>query len=98
MLSFEASLPDISSPVLGDVVINVMMAQKQSLAQGHDVHEEIFHLLVHGILHLLGYDHEVSEEEYLIMTQKEQEVIRGVRCQEFFKKGITRDHAFKKMD
>ena len=79
VLSFEASLPGISSPVLGDVVISVETAQKQALERGHDIIEEILHLLVHGILHLLGYDHEISEEEYLIMALKEQDILNFIK-------------------
>ena len=79
VLSFEASLPGISSPVLGDIVISIQTAQKQAVERGHDIIEEILHLLVHGILHLLGYDHEFSEEEYLIMALKEQDILNFIK-------------------
>ena len=81
VLSFEVSLPELSSEVLGDVVINVFIAQKQVISQKNDIYDEIFRLLVHGILHLLGYDHEVSEEEHIIMTQMEEEIISSVRIE-----------------
>ncbi len=48
---------------LGDVVISLPFAKKQSEEIGLSYREEILRLLIHGILHLLGYDHEKSEEE-----------------------------------
>jgi len=48
---------------LGDVVISLPFAKKQSEEIGISYREEILRLLIHGILHLLGYDHEKSEEE-----------------------------------
>ncbi len=51
--------------VLGDIVISTEMALKQSKEYGHSVKRELAFLLVHGMLHLLGYDHkdEASEKE-----------------------------------
>lgn len=48
---------------LGDVVICPQVARKQALAAGHSTVEEMLLLLVHGILHLLGYDHAEPEDE-----------------------------------
>jgi len=48
---------------LGEVVVSYETAQRQAEAAGHEVDEEIAHLLVHGVLHLLGYDHAEAEEE-----------------------------------
>jgi probable rRNA maturation factor len=44
-------------PLLGDVVIAVGVARRQARARGHDLERECRRLLVHGVLHLLGYDH-----------------------------------------
>jgi probable rRNA maturation factor len=46
---------------LGDVVIAPVIAERQALDFGHTVEEELNLLLVHGVLHLLGYDHEEDE-------------------------------------
>jgi probable rRNA maturation factor len=48
---------------LGDVVISVPAARRQAAAAGHDTEREIRILLLHGVLHCLGYDHEVDGGE-----------------------------------
>lgn len=68
VLSFpqeEAESPGrFSSPpaILGDVVISTETALRQATELGHDVAIEIKALLVHGILHLVGYDHENPDD------------------------------------
>jgi len=57
---------------LGSIMISVDRAQKVALDLGHAVADEIALLFIHGMLHLLGYDHEVDGGE---MRQKEQEVV-----------------------
>lgn len=47
---------------LGDVVIAPAVAEKQAVELGHSVEHELDVLLVHGILHLLGYDHEADDD------------------------------------
>ena len=46
---------------LGDVVISVPRAREQALAAGHEVDRELRILVLHGILHCMGYDHETDE-------------------------------------
>ena len=61
VLSFpqrEGEESDPDDPVLGDIVLSVERAQTQADERGHSLETEIRILLVHGILHLLGYDHE----------------------------------------
>jgi probable rRNA maturation factor len=48
---------------LGDVLISVPAARRQAAAAGHDVSRELKILLLHGLLHCLGYDHETDEGE-----------------------------------
>jgi rRNA maturation RNase YbeY len=60
--------------LLGDVVISVETAARQAQRRGHSLREELQILLVHGILHLLGYDHEISRREAVRMRRKEGEV------------------------
>ncbi len=65
VLSFPADYIDPESGVtyLGDVLISCHRAESQALAAGHSLMEEIQLLIVHGILHLLGYDHATAHEK-----------------------------------
>ncbi len=58
---------------LGEVIISYPQAAKQATEQGHQISDELTILIIHGILHLLGYDHELTEEN-LIMQAKADEV------------------------
>lgn len=62
-------------PVLGDLVISVETAGRQAAEQGHDLAAELRVLLVHGLLHLLGYDHEVDEVEAAEMRAAEAKLL-----------------------
>jgi probable rRNA maturation factor len=55
--------PDDASRHLGDVIISMDTARRQADEYGVSMHDEVSHLLVHGILHLLGYDHELADDE-----------------------------------
>ena len=57
---------------LGDVVISIPMAVKQARTHGVSVDHEIRTLLIHGVLHLVGYDHETSLREEKRMQSKER--------------------------
>jgi probable rRNA maturation factor len=74
----EPELSFVSAPDgikhLGEVVISYPQAEKQAQEQGHGVTRELALLIVHGILHLLGYDHELPEEEQK-MRNKENKVL-----------------------
>jgi len=59
-----------SPPLLGDVIISPQVARKQVKKYGHSLEEEIALLLVHGILHLLGYDHEISADDKIMRTKE----------------------------
>ena len=60
--------------VLGDVAISLETARCQSEEHGLSFEEELTLLLIHGILHLLGYDHEVSDQEEERMRSKTREL------------------------
>ena len=65
ILSFSASLPEyIDIPLLGDIVICPAIVKKESIEQQKTADAHWAHLVIHGTLHLLGYDHiEESEAE-----------------------------------
>ncbi len=63
VLSFPSGveeLPDGTRP-LGEIVISVAQAARQAAAAGHSLDVEVRLLVIHGYLHLLGYDHEVDD-------------------------------------
>ena len=68
--------PGPSSALMGDVVISVPTAAQQARQLGRSLDEELTTLLVHGILHLCGYDHERSNREARRMRQRERWVLR----------------------
>jgi probable rRNA maturation factor len=59
----EGTHGELAGPLLGDVVISVDTARRQAREQGKTISEELSFLLAHGILHLLGYDHQTEAEE-----------------------------------
>ncbi len=65
--------------VLGDVVISIPYAKKQAEEIGFSYKEEVLRLLIHGILHLLGYDHEKSEEEAKLMFSIQDRIFEDLR-------------------
>jgi probable rRNA maturation factor len=73
VLSFPLA-DELQPLLLGDVVISVETAARQAQQRGHALRGELQTLLIHGILHLLGYDHEVSRSEAIRMRRKEREV------------------------
>jgi probable rRNA maturation factor len=60
---------------LGDIIISAEKAKAQAQEYGHSIEREIAFLSVHSTLHLLGYDHEVSEEDEAYMNQKQEEAL-----------------------
>ncbi|KAF0143701.1 MAG: putative rRNA maturation factor [Nitrospirae bacterium] len=62
--------------LLGDIVINLQAAKRQATEHGLSFMEEISWLLVHGILHLIGYDHEKGKYAGKKMREKEKELLK----------------------
>ena len=75
VLSFPAaqSLPG-GVELLGDVIISVDKATEQAKERGRSLDEEMTTLLIHGVLHLLGYDHERSAKDARIMGRLEKKL------------------------
>lgn len=63
--------PNVGSGMLGDIVISVDTAMRESSETGETPRETICRLLIHGLLHLLGYDHERSNKDKKIMSTEE---------------------------
>jgi rRNA maturation RNase YbeY len=71
--------PALPPALLGDVVISMPTAKRQAAEHGHGLYEEMSRLLVHGVLHLLGYDHERGPREAARMARKERTILRAIR-------------------
>lgn len=72
VLSFPANPLQIAKPaerVAGDVAISVETARRQSAACGHSLATEIKVLILHGLLHLAGYDHEIDAGRMALREQ-----------------------------
>ena len=67
---------DGTAAELGDIVISLERAKEQAEEYGHPFSREVAFLCVHSVLHLLGYDHERSEEEDLLMREKQRTVMK----------------------
>jgi len=79
VLSFSAReglFADVRPEILGDIVISIPFAEKQARFAGHSLNREIEILLIHGLLHLLGYDHERSPAEARRMRRKERMLLK----------------------
>ena len=79
VLSFPASEadPETGRRYLGDILISVQRAEEQAAAAAHPLEAELQLLVVHGVLHLLGYDH-AEEEEKSRMWAVQSEVLASL--------------------
>ena len=66
--------PENGKNQLGDVIISIEKAKQQSEELGHSIECELMFLSVHATLHLLGYDHEISEADDAVMREKQKEI------------------------
>lgn len=66
--------PVMGPILLGDIIVNVEMAEQTSHENESSLHNELVNLLVHGLLHLLGYDHERGQNDERLMFEKEKEL------------------------
>lgn len=85
VLSFsqrEGDMQDDWESLLGDVIISVEQAERQAHEYGHSLNREIGFLTVHGVLHLIGWDHVLPDEEARMMA-KTEEILASV--------GLTRE-------
>jgi probable rRNA maturation factor len=72
----EGAYAEINPDLLGDVVISMETAEKESLTAGMAMTDRLKELMIHGILHLFGYDHETSETQARRMEAKSRELFK----------------------
>jgi probable rRNA maturation factor len=75
----EGAFTEINPDLLGDVVISLETAEKEGLAAGMSMMDRLDELMIHGILHLFGYDHETSETEAARMKAKSCELLERLQ-------------------
>ncbi|CAN6721446.1 unnamed protein product [Malus baccata var. baccata] len=80
VLSLSQHVPNLKLPILmlGDIVISVETAARQAEERGHTLIDEIRVLMIHGLLHLLGFDHEISEEAEVEMEKEEELLLKSL--------------------
>ncbi len=78
VLSFPANLPaGVPHALLGDIIICPSVLAEEAVAQGKPLVAHWAHLLIHGTLHLLGYDH-TEQEEATVMENYEIEILQSL--------------------
>jgi probable rRNA maturation factor len=78
VLSFPADIPEeVGIPLLGDLVVCAPVVEREAQEQGKTLEAHWAHMLVHGSLHLLGYDH-IEDDEADVMEALETEIITGL--------------------
>jgi probable rRNA maturation factor len=85
VLSFPADLPaEVESPLLGDLVICAPVVLREAEQQGKTEGAHWAHLVVHGVLHLLGYDHQ-NADAATAMESLEKEILSGMNLSDPYK-------------
>ncbi|MCS4504997.1 Endoribonuclease YbeY [wastewater metagenome] len=78
VLSFPAGLPEgVDLPMLGDLVICAPVVEREAAEQGKPARAHWAHMVVHGILHLLGHDH-IEDDEAELMEAEERTVLAAL--------------------
>nr|WP_085760517.1 rRNA maturation RNase YbeY [Oceanicoccus sagamiensis] len=79
VLSFPADLPDhIDLPLLGDLVICAAVVRHEAIEQHKNINDHWAHMVIHGTLHLLGYDH-IDDDEAEIMEGLEIKALASLQ-------------------
>jgi probable rRNA maturation factor len=78
---FDEDFEDEEDLALGDVVLSLEKAASQAEEYGHSFERECAFLVVHSVLHLLGYDHETSEEDEKEMFFRQEEIMKMLKLE-----------------
>ncbi len=79
VLSFESHAVFRANGFLGSLAISVPTAQRQALSLSHSLKDELTVLIVHGIAHLFGHDHEASKKKATEMAALETQVLAALK-------------------
>jgi probable rRNA maturation factor len=89
VLSFPADIPEeVGIPLLGDLVVCAPVVEREADEQGKSLEAHWAHMLVHGCLHLLGFDH-LLDEEAEVMEALETEIVTGLGFPAPYQESLT---------
>lgn len=88
VLSFPSAGGLAENPLLGDIALSHATALREATAEGKSLADHVSHLLVHGCLHLLGFDHE-DETEAEEMETLEREILRRINIDDPYRIGCA---------
>jgi len=81
VLSFDYTSPKDGSPCAGEIYISWQTASRVASQMGHPLIEEVLLLTIHGLLHILGYDHELSEKAQKLQATREFEILKSIKLE-----------------
>ena len=77
-LEDDNNFPNLETRILGDIYISINRAKEQAINYKHSLSRELSFLAVHGLLHLLGYDH-MNEEDEKIMFKRQEMILDAAK-------------------
>ncbi len=87
VLSFPFDIPPgVDSTHLGDLVICAPVVEREAQEQGKPLRDHLAHLVIHGVLHLRGYDHQTDDEAELMET-REKTILQGLGIADPYRQG-----------
>jgi rRNA maturation RNase YbeY len=82
---------DARGEIMGDIAISLERAKEEAEGTGRHFYERVFALIIHGILHVLGFDHECGKNESRKMRYREKMLLDYVRSHELYKILVVQD-------
>jgi probable rRNA maturation factor len=76
---------DQSAEIIGDIIISLERAQEEAEKAGCPFYERLFALVIHGLLHVLGFNHEIARNEARRMKYREEKLLGHVRTHKLYK-------------
>lgn len=85
----EKAIPVFAHETAGEIFISLPQAARQAKAEKHALSDELAVLVIHGVLHLMGYDHETGEKEAARMHRLETNLLGAIAGHAVKAKGLT---------
>jgi probable rRNA maturation factor len=84
---------DQSTEIIGDIIISLERAKEEAEDAGCPCHERLFALVVHGLLHILGFDHETGKNEARRMKYREQKLLGIIQSHKSYRDLVSKEAA-----